>query len=142
MLKRMISDKGARREALPGKMSYEEARASLERHAHDARLFLAARADVEPEILYYLASDDTAEVRRLVAANPSTPQQANKLLAGDSDGDVRHALAVKVGRQLNDPNAAWTPRAHALAIEVAERLAHDKVQRVREAVAHVGAKAH
>jgi hypothetical protein len=115
-------------------MSYEEARASLERHAHSARLFLAARADVEPEILYYLANDETAEVRRLVAANPSTPQQANKILAGDRDEGVRSALAEKIGRQVGDPHSGLTPRAHALAAEVVERLAHDTVARVREAL--------
>jgi hypothetical protein len=141
MLKRMIGDKGMR-EARPGKMSYEDARASLERHAHSARLFLAARADVEPEILYYLANDETADVRRLVAANPSTPQQANKLLAGDSDEDVRYILACKAGRQVTDPNAVLTPRSHALAIEVVERLAHDRSPRVREALALTGARAH
>ncbi len=132
MLKRMISDIGGR-EAPRGKMSYAEARASLERHAHDARLFLAARTDVEPEILFYLANDETTEVRRLVAANSSTPQQANKLLAADGDEEVRLALAAKIGRQVSDPGL--TPRAHALASEVVERLAHDKAQRVRDALA-------
>jgi hypothetical protein len=134
MLKRMISDIGGR-EAPRGRMSYAEARASLERHAHNARLFLAARADVEPEILYYLANDETAEVRRLVAANPSTPQQANKILAADGDEEVRVALAAKIGRQVSDPDAGLTPRAHALASEVVERLAHDKSARVRDALA-------
>jgi hypothetical protein len=141
MLKRMIGEKGMR-EVRPKKMSYEEARASLERHAHDARMFLASRADVEPEILYYLAGDETADVRRLVAANPSTPQQANKMLAGDSDEDVRCALAMKIGSQVTDPNAVLTPRAHALAIEVVERLANDKCERVREALALTGARVH
>ncbi|NOT40792.1 MAG: hypothetical protein HOP13_09890 [Alphaproteobacteria bacterium] len=141
MLKRMLSDMGAR-ETRPGKMSYAEARASLERHAHEARLFLAARADVEPEILYYLAGDETADVRRLVAANPSTPQQANKILAGDGDEEVRYALACKVGRQVADPASELTPRSHALAIEVAERLAHDISARVRTALALTGARVH
>lgn len=141
MLKRMIGAKGMR-EARPAKMSYADACAALERHAREARLFLAARADVEPEILYYLASDDAVEVRRLVAANPSTPQQANKILASDSDEDVRHALAVKVGQQVADPNSGMSQRAHALAMEVVERLAHDTSARVREALALTGARVH
>lgn len=141
MLKRMMSEKGAR-EARPRKMSYDEARATLERHAHNARLFLAARADVEPEILYHLASDDTADVRRLVAANPRTPQQANRLLAGDRDEDVRCILACKVGREVADPKSGLTPRSHALAIEIVERLTHDKSARVREALASTGARLH
>lgn len=141
MLKRMMSDKGART-ARPRKMSYDEARASLERHAHNARLFLAARADVEPEILYHLATDETVDVRLLVAANPRTPQQANKILAGDRDEDVRCILASKVGREVADPKSALTPRAHALAIEIVERLTHDKSARVREALAQTGARLH
>jgi uncharacterized protein (DUF2336 family) len=134
MLKRLIG-KIAEREALPGKMTYAEARASLETHAHNARVFLAKRPDVEPEILYYLASDDAAEVRRLVAANPGTPQQANKLLAQDRDDEVRCELARKIGQQLSDPAVAWSPRARALAFEAAEVLAHDKLARVRAMLA-------
>jgi hypothetical protein len=88
MLKKLISkiiDPGQE----PERITYEDARAALETHAHNARMFLAGRSDVEPEILYYLATDETAEVRRLVAANPSTPHQANKVLTGDCDDDVR-----------------------------------------------------
>jgi hypothetical protein len=129
MLKRMIGKLAEPR------MTYEEARASLERHAHNARLFLAARSDVEPEILYYLANDEAVDVRRLVAANPATPQQANKILAADADAGVRLELARKVGRQIGVADASMTLRARALATEVAERLAHDGDSRVREALA-------
>lgn len=141
MLKRMLSDMAAR-DVRPGKMSYADARASLERHAHEARMFLAARADVEPEILYYLAGDETVDVRRLVAANPSTPQQANKLLVCDGDEDVRFALALKVGSQLADPHSGLTQRAHALALEVVERLAHDASARVRAALGDTASRMH
>ena len=72
MLKRLIS-RLAGQEARKGRMSYEEARTALESHALKARRFLARRPDVEPEILYYLAADEAVDVRRLVAANPSTP---------------------------------------------------------------------
>lgn len=128
MLKRMIGKLAEPR------MTYEEARASLERHAHNARLFLAARSDVEPEILYYLASDDAVDVRRLVAANPATPQQANKILASDVDASVRLELARKMARQVCGTDASMTPRARALATEVAERLALDADAGVRAAV--------
>lgn len=117
------------------RMSYEDARAALESHAHNARRYLAGRPDVEPEILYYLANDESVAVRRLVASNPSTPQQANKVLAGDADVEVRSELAQKVGRQLAEQGPAMTARAHALAVEVAERLAHDAVPRVRAILA-------
>lgn len=130
MLKQMIGKLSER-----PRMSYEDARAALETHAHNARRYLAGRPDVEPEILYYLANDDSVAVRRLVAANPSTPQRANKILAGDADDEVRCELAQKMGRQVAEPAPTMTARGHALAVEVVERLAHDAVPRVRAILA-------
>lgn len=134
MLKRLIN-KLAGREAREGKMSYEEARAALESHALKARRFLAGRPDVEPEILYYLASDDEVDVRRLVAANPSTPQQANKALTDDGDEDVRCELVRKIGRLVPGLEADESHRVRDLAIEVMERLARDTLPRVRAILA-------
>ena len=134
MLKRLISkiiDQGPE----PERMSYEQARAALETHAHNARMFLAGRTDVEPEILYYLSGDDAAEVRRLVAANPSTPHQANKVLTGDSDEDVRCELARKIGRLVPGLDPQEASRIRDLAIEVMERLARDSLPRVRAILA-------
>jgi len=130
MLKHMIGKIAER-----PRMSYEDARAALETHAHNARRYLAGRPDVEPEILYYLANDGSVAVRRLVAANPSTPQRANKILANDSDDEVRSELAQKVGRQIAEHSPAMTARGHALAVEVIERLAHDALPRVRAILA-------
>ncbi len=134
MLKRLfdtLAGYGPRR----AKMSYEEAREALESHAKRARRFLAARADVEPEILYYLASDESVEIRRKVAANPATPQQANKVLTSDDDDEVRCELARKIGRLVPglDPNEA--SRIRDMAIEVMERLARDSLPRVRAILA-------
>ena len=134
MLKRLIS-KLSGQDASTGRMSYEEARAALESHALKARQFLAGRPDVEPEILYYLASDEEVEIRRLVAANPATPQQANKILTGDSDDDVRCELARKIARLLPGLDTEETARVRDLAIEVMERLAQDSLPRVRAILA-------
>lgn len=134
MLKKLIS-KLSGKDARSGKMSYEEARAALETHAQEARRYLAARPDVEPEILYYLATDESNEVRRLVAANPSTPQQANKILTGDADDDVRCELARKIGRLLPGLDPEESTRVRELAIEVMERLAKDALPRVRAILA-------
>ncbi len=134
MLKRLIS-RFAGHEARKGKMPYEEARAALESHALKARRFLAGRPDVEPEILYYLAADEAVDVRRLVAANPSTPQQANKALTDDCDEDVRCELARKIGRLVPGLEADETHRVRDLAIEVMERLARDSLPRVRAILA-------
>ncbi|MCE9521533.1 MAG: DUF2336 domain-containing protein [Alphaproteobacteria bacterium] len=130
MLKRLIS-KFIDQAPGPGPMTYEQARAVLESHAHKARKFLAGRSDVEPEILYYLATDDAVEVRRLVAANPATPQQANKILTDDRDGDVRCELARKIGRLVPGLDPQEASRVRDLAIEVMERLARDSLPRVR-----------
>src|SRR5258706_14024616 len=97
MLKRLIA-KVTGADPGPHKMSYEEARTALESHAHKARHFLARQPEVEPEILYYLATDASVEVRRCVAANPTTPQKANHILTRDADDDVRCELAKKIGR--------------------------------------------
>ena len=117
------------------KMSYEEARAALETHAHKARHFLAGQPDVEPEILYYLATDQADEVRRCVAANPSTPQKANHLLTRDSDDEVRCELAKKIGRLVPGLSPTESLRIRELAIEVMERLANDAAPRVRAILA-------
>ena len=135
MLKRLINKLTGEDPAPSGKMSYEEARAALETHALKARQFLAERPDVEPEILYYLASDDSVDVRRLVAANPATPQQANKILTSDGDEEVRCELARKVTRLLPGLEEQETTRLRDLAIEVIERLAQDSLPRVRAIVA-------
>jgi uncharacterized protein (DUF2336 family) len=116
-------------------MTYEEARAALESHAHNARCFLAGRSDVEPEILYYLAGDETVEVRRLVAANPATPHQANKFLTDDHDHEVRCELAKKIGRLVPGLDPHEASRIRDLAIEVMERLARDNLPRVRAILA-------
>ncbi len=46
------------------------------------RLALAARNDVKPEILYFLAEDPSRPVRQAAAANTTTPGTANRKLAG------------------------------------------------------------
>jgi uncharacterized protein (DUF2336 family) len=133
MLKRLIAKvTGA---DAPHKMSYEEARAALESHAHKARLFLSKQPEVEPEILYYLATDETAEVRRSVAANPATPHKANQILTRDADDEVRCELAKKIGRLVPGLDAEESHRIREHAIEVMERLAHDTLPRVRAMLA-------
>src|SRR5689334_587232 len=118
MLKRLFA-KVTGNEA-PHKMSYEEARSALESHAHKARHFLARQPEVEPEILYYLATDSSVEVRRCVAANPSTPHKANHILTRDADDDVRCELAKKIGRLVPNLEPGEAHRVRELAIEVME----------------------
>ena len=119
----------------PHKMSYEEARNALESHAHKARHFLARQPEVEPEILYYLSTDESVEVRRCVAANPATPHKANHILTRDADDEVRCELAKKIGRLVPGLEPDEAQRVRELAIEVMERLANDALPRVRAILA-------
>ncbi len=120
---------------LPKRLSYEDARDALETHAVQVRRELAKRTDAEPEMLYYLAGDEMAEVRRSVAANPSTPQQANKFLATDVDDEVRCELAQKIARLVPGLDSIEQSRIRDLAIEVLETLAQDHLPRVRQIIA-------
>lgn len=117
------------------RMSYAEARDALATQALRIREYLAGQEGVEPEILYYLATDQSVIIRRRVAANPSTPQQANRILCADADEDVRCELARKIGRLVPGLDETEATRVRDLAIEVMERLAHDSLPRVRSILA-------
>jgi len=125
-LKRLF---GAR--ALPERLSYEESRAILEEHKRELQNELAARADAEPEILYYLAERDDPALRRAVAANPAAPAVTNLRLADDPDDDVRAELAAKIGRLLPDLSRTDVPRVCELTFEALDKLAKDQLPRVR-----------
>lgn len=121
---------------LPGhKVTYEQARDLLDHPEAPVRQALAARTDLEPEILFYLARDPDAVVRRIVAANGVAPAQASLLLAADEDGDVRIDLADRVGRLVpglsqDDHDKAWRTVHQVLIL-----LARDQLPRVRRALA-------
>ncbi len=97
----------------------------------DARLQLAQAADTRPEILYYLAGDESSEVRQAVAANPSTPVQADDMLADDADEDVRADLALKIARLLPDMSNEEQEKVRELTFDMLRRLASDQLPRVR-----------
>lgn len=96
---------------------------------------LAQRQDTQPEILYYLAEDEEPAVRRAVAGNAATPAQANLLLSGDSDDEVRCDLARKIARLLPDLSPSEQTRVRERTIEVLEVLARDQLPRVRQILA-------
>src|SRR5262245_36281501 len=129
-LKRLL---GARE--LAEKLSYEDARAVLESHQHSAERALAARADAEPEMLYYLAEKGDEAARRAVAANPVTPAKADRILADDVDPQVRTELARKIGRLLPDLLTSERERVCELTLETLQKLADDQLPRVRAILA-------
>ena len=116
-------------------MSYEESK-RLARHAdHAVRVDLGERADLRPEILYFLAADPAPEVRRAVALNPATPRQADLLLARDSDEEVRGRLAAKLGRLTLGLSPQEREQTEQYVAATLESLAQDQAARVRRVLA-------
>ncbi len=115
-------------------ISYEEAKRQARGGSEDRRL-LAANPSTRPEILYFLAEDESVEVRREIAKNDGTPWQAADLLGADGDNDVRLFLADKLARLL--PTLREDEREHVYqhAAEAIAKLARDQASRVREIVA-------
>lgn len=126
-----------RRKAKPGigsRPSYEKARDIAGSGDTDARRNLAAHEDLEPEILYYLASDKAPEVRREVAENAGTPLQADAILARDPNEEVRAELARKISRLIPDLKPKQNEKLADMAIEVLTTLARDELPRIRAIV--------
>jgi len=119
----------------PQPLAYEDARDQARHGDPRVRATLAARPDVRPEILYYLAGDNSADVRRAIAANPAAPVHAGALLARDSEIGVRAALAEKLGRLFPDLSADERESVRLVLIETLETLARDEARRVRAILA-------
>jgi len=117
---------------------YEREKQAARHGAATERARLAARTDVPPELLYFLAQDADPTVRQTVAANPTTPPQANALLARDGDFAVRCALAQKVvGKGLSDRERRDLWR---MGFTLLETLAVDQVVRVRKILSNALAR--
>lgn len=114
--------------------SYEEAKRLARDSNLKVRRELAGRTDLQPEILYYLAEDQAAEVRRAIAANEATPHQADQLLLRDKDEQVRAELAQKVARLLPGLPEDAQNQARQRVIDMLEVLARDEAVRVRQAI--------
>lgn len=115
-------------------MEYERAKALAASPDPMVRLELAQRDDMRPEILYFLAADEAADVRRAIAANAAAPAQAHLLLARDADEEVRLQLANKVARLLPDLPHEEVSKAREFAIQTVELLARDELARIRAAL--------
>ena len=131
----LFSKKRRRGEDAPRPLSYQESQ-KLARHPDVAeRRRLAARTDVRPEILYYLAEDPSALVRREIALNEATPAHADVLLARDGDEVVRCELARKIARLAPHLSVDEREKIWALAVEALEILAQDQLTLVRKELA-------
>lgn len=123
--------------AIPSPRDYEDAK-RMARHPDTQHRIAVARAQgVAPEILYYMVDDPHPAVRRCIAANPSTPIQAEGKLANDEDAHVRAALARKIAERAPGLSAE---NAHAHTVQtlaLLEKLARDQLSMVRQVVAEV-----
>jgi len=124
-----------KKKATGPKPSYERAREIADKGTVEERQKLAQHEDLEPEILYYFATDPAVEVRLEVAENVGTPLQADLILAKDPDEKVRRELATKIGRLVPELTEEENERLVDMAMEVIEILAQDELPRVRAIVA-------
>jgi uncharacterized protein (DUF2336 family) len=116
-------------------IEYPNAKALAANADPATRRRLAERADVQPEILYFLAEDAEPEIRATIAANAATPRHADLLLAKDKDAGVRERLAHKIGRLA--PDLTRDERAHIrdLTLDVIAILASDRTAKIRQIIA-------
>ncbi|NKB19098.1 MAG: DUF2336 domain-containing protein [Alphaproteobacteria bacterium] len=118
-----------------GKIDYEQAKELAANESASERQALAARKDVEPEILYFLAEDGDVNVRRAIAANEAAPAHVAPILANDDDEEVRCNLAQRIGKLAPQLNAAAQERIGNIVNDVLEVLAQDQLPRVRQLLA-------
>lgn len=116
---------------------YEEAKRIARAGTVEERAALARRSDMAPELLFYLAADQEGVVRAAVAANDTTPAQANRLLAEDADEQVRTALARKIAALAPTLDAESRDRLQRLTYETLQKLVEDAAVSVRAAIADV-----
>lgn len=101
----------------------------------NVRLELAARPDVRPKILYFLADDASSKVRTAIAENQRTPHHADIILAKDKDANVRERLADKISRLAPELSPDDKDKVKKMAYDTLETLAKDELTRVRQILA-------
>lgn len=116
-------------------MDYDTAKKLAASDDAGQRRIVAARADTQPEILFYLANDTSAEVRREIARNNATPRQADLLLCGDPDEEVRSGLARKIALLVPSLPADRVGQLERMTMDIVETLARDQAIAVRRVVA-------
>jgi len=119
-------------DAVADPLTYEEAKRLARHQDAKVRRALAARRDLGPEILYFLAEDPSAQVRQAAAANTTTPGKANLILAGDADEAVRTDLAEKVAKVVPKLGADARDTHRDTTHEALKILARDQITRVRQ----------
>lgn len=134
MVRRLLGLSKKRKTKRPP-IEYEEAKRVARADDTDARRDLASREDIQPEILYYLVDDESADVRREIAANTATPRQADITLTSDVDDDVRCDLALKIARIAPKMKRDEQTKLRELTLQALDVLAQDQLPRVRQILA-------
>ena len=116
-------------------MEYDTAKAQAADPSANTRRKLAKRANVQPEILYYLAQDQDSGVRAEIAANPSTPVQADETLSKDPDETVRERIAHKIAALVPELSVDERERAGSIVTGILETLARDEAVKIRRVLA-------
>ncbi len=111
--------------------AYEDAREIAESGSVEERTKLAENSQLQPEFLYYFATDKSPEVRRAVASNDGTPIQADVLLSRDPDEYVKVDLSRKICRLLPNLAPDQNRKLADLVFEVIDVLSQDSLPRVR-----------
>lgn len=96
---------------------------------------MAARKNIKPEILFYLADDSSPEVRAEIARNPATPIQADILLADDASQSAREGLAIKLAGRLPDLSKEEQAKVSQLTSDAMRILARDQITHIRQDLA-------
>lgn len=122
-------------DGLEEKLSYDESKELASNADPKVRAQLAARVDVRPEILYYLAEDENPIVRQKIAQNFATPIQADRILAKDQDDEVRIKLAGKIAKAVPNLPENKQNKLRDMAFDVLKVLVEDELPRVREILA-------
>jgi len=114
--------------------TYQQAKELAQSTDANVRAELAARQDLPPELLYFLAGDQSPDVRRAVAANDSAPRLTDLILAQDKDAHVRGDLASKIAKVAPGLSNEETNKIKAQTYEALETLAKDQMVVVRAAL--------
>jgi uncharacterized protein (DUF2336 family) len=116
-------------------ISYEDAKVLAHSGSIEERRAIASHRETRPEILFFLANDPDAGIRQRIAANDTTPHQADVNLARDADDDVRCVLATKINRLFPQVSRTEKDSMRRAVMDVIEVLASDEAVRIRAIVA-------
>jgi hypothetical protein len=116
------------------KLDYEESKRLIQSRNPADRRLVAGNLQVQPEVLYFLATDPDHTVRTAVAGNEATPVQADLILAKDQHEAVRADLARKIARLAPSLTQRQSDRVKEMTYEVLDELVRDQALKVRRIV--------